>query len=242
MLARISFLAFAHAISISLPSLLLVLPQHATYVSAQSTTTSSPSPTPTPPTNLPSVDPGVFSVKASILINASVEEVWNAVLDFPSYPEWNPFVRSQIITSPLLIPISPQIPAEDLRLIITSQIPPLPLPPDGPPITNTSTGNPLESHITIENITHYQPDVHRIAWKLTGTPDALLSAERWSAVSEFIEEDGDGDETRWAFYESREVYDGAIAGIVQTLEGEGLQKGFEAQGEALKMRVEGLRN
>jgi hypothetical protein len=67
-----------------------------------------------------------------------------------------------------------------------------------------------------------------------------LSAERWSAVSEFIPDEVNKPEEKWAFYESREVYDGSLAGTVQKLEGEGLQEGFEAQGVALKMKVEGM--
>lgn len=46
------------------------------------------------PSNLPPVAPGaVFEGHANILINASIEKAWEVLLDFPSYPEWNPFVR-----------------------------------------------------------------------------------------------------------------------------------------------------
>jgi len=81
-----------------------------------------------------------------------------------------------------------------------------------------------------------QPDLGRVAWKLFGSPDAILSAERWSAVSAFQDEDG----IEWAFYESREVFSGGLAALVGTLQGEGLQQGFDAQAQAMKMRAEGL--
>lgn len=61
-------------------------------------------------------------------------------------------------------------------------------------------------------------------------PDAILSAERWSALSVV------GTQT---LYESREGYGGALAGILKTLYLDGLQEAFEAQGVALKSRVEG---
>ncbi|THU96990.1 hypothetical protein K435DRAFT_778277 [Dendrothele bispora CBS 962.96] len=184
-----------------------------------------------PPSNLPTVDPGVFSAEASILINGTVEQVWDVLTDFPSYPEWNPFVRSQVVTNKLLVPESSQEPVEDKRLIITSQIPPL-----DPPVSADTPSNPLNTHITIENITHVQPELKRVAWKLYGSPDSVLSAERWSAVSAFQDENG----INWAFYESREVYNGALASLVQSLEGEGLAEAFEAQAQATKLRVEGM--
>ena len=32
-------------------------------------------------------------VRTEIIINASPERVWSILIDFPRYPEWNPFVR-----------------------------------------------------------------------------------------------------------------------------------------------------
>ena len=138
---------------------------------------------------------------------------------------------SQVVTSEFLVPTSSQPPVEGHRLIIWSQIPPL-----APPVNANSFANPLNTRITIENITHVQPDLGRVAWKLFGSPDAILSAERWSAVSAFQDEDG----IEWAFYESREVFSGGLAALVGTLQGEGLQQGFDAQAQAMKMRAEGL--
>lgn len=44
-------------------------------------------------TNLPDVPQGVFNASARIEIHAHIESVWDAVLNFPRYPDWNPFVR-----------------------------------------------------------------------------------------------------------------------------------------------------
>ncbi|MHA2032081.1 MAG: SRPBCC family protein [Candidatus Kariarchaeaceae archaeon] len=35
-------------------------------------------------------------IKSEIIINASAESVWANLMDFESYPNWNPFVRSII--------------------------------------------------------------------------------------------------------------------------------------------------
>jgi len=35
---------------------------------------------------------GKKSIKTNIIINAPVDKVWNVLIDFDKYPEWNPFV------------------------------------------------------------------------------------------------------------------------------------------------------
>jgi hypothetical protein len=44
-------------------------------------------------TNLPPPPAGVFKASARIAINGSAAATWAALIDFPSYPDWNPFVR-----------------------------------------------------------------------------------------------------------------------------------------------------
>ncbi len=78
-----------------------------------------------------------------------------------------------------------------------------------------------------------QPDQHRMAWKQLMFPEAILSAERWSALSPT------GLLGQQTLYESREGYGGVLAGTMKTLLGDGLQESFDAQGVALKARVEG---
>ncbi|KAJ3878122.1 hypothetical protein F5051DRAFT_452541 [Lentinula edodes] len=181
-----------------------------------------------PPSNLPPAVPSVFAVEANILIDAPIDVVWSVLLDFSKYPEWNPFVRSQIVTDTFYIPTQDQQVAENLRLIITSQIPPL-----TPPVTASSQGNILNEHITRENITHFEPDIYRVAWQDLSL-DLLIQAERWSALSVFVDQNGEA----MTFYESREEYNGVLAETVQDLEGVGLLEGFQAQATALKARAE----
>ena len=63
-------------------------------------------------------------------------------------------------------------------------------------------------------------------------PAFLLNATRWQALSTLP---GGG-----TFYETREVYAGALATTLEALLGAGLQEGFDAQAAALKARVEGM--
>ncbi|KAK0216409.1 hypothetical protein IW262DRAFT_1464964 [Armillaria fumosa] len=85
--------------------------------------------TTTIPSNLPDAT-GEININGSSLINAPKEAVWNAVLDFSSYPNWNPFVRSQLVANDFAIPLENQTAFVGAKLIITSQIPPLPQPVD----------------------------------------------------------------------------------------------------------------
>ncbi|CAA7259150.1 unnamed protein product [Cyclocybe aegerita] len=179
----------------------------------------------TPPSNLPPATTGIFTVQASVIINAPIEKVWNTLLDFPSYAQWNPFVRSQVVTSAIWVPLEDQTPHENQRLIIQAQIPPLPMPVDA----NTHA-NPLHMQTSFENITTLDRVQHRAAWRQIFLPKPVLDAERWQALSALP-----GKRT---YYESREVFDGPVGHVVDALFAEGLQAGFDAQAAALKARVE----
>ncbi|KAF7974368.1 hypothetical protein HWV62_21132 [Athelia sp. TMB] len=198
-------------------------------------------------TNLPPVASGVFNASTRIEINAPIDVAWQALLDFPSYPNWNPFgklyeicksgsvahrgqVRSQVVTDDLYVPLKDQTPKENLRLIIQVQIPPL-----TPPVTSSTPPNPLNSQVSLENITHVQPSLYRVAWKQSDIPQLALTSERWSALSVMQCSGG----TNVTLYESREVYDGPLAYAVEGLYGNGLQEGFTAQGVAFKALLEG---
>ncbi|EIN05451.1 hypothetical protein PUNSTDRAFT_115895 [Punctularia strigosozonata HHB-11173 SS5] len=175
--------------------------------------------------NLPDLGTGVFEVSTRILIDAPLETVWNTILDFPRYPDWNPFSRSQVVCDDLFVPLANQTAFEGARIIINVQIPPL-----TPPVNRSTPSNLLHTQISFENITHLQPDLHRVAWKQIDIPDIAVNATRWQAVSTV------GNQT---LYESAEVYGGGLAGAVELLYGTGLQEAFDAQGVALKALLEG---
>lgn len=68
-----------------------------------------------------------------------------------------------------------------------------------------------------------------MAWQQIMFSEEVLNATRWTALSEF-----EGQ----VYYETYEAYFGPLAYIVKGLFEEGLQEGFEAQGEALQMRLD----
>jgi hypothetical protein len=176
-------------------------------------------------TNLPPVAPGVFTASTRIEINSTASAAYNALADFPRYPDWNPFVRSAIAVSPSNITLPEQYPIEGNQLFMRTQIPPLPL-----PVNRNTPDDPLATQFAYENITHVQPELGRLAWKYIA-PDVALSSERWQAVSDL----GGGV----ALYESREVFHGVLAPVLKATLGESLQKAFDAQGQGLKLLLEG---
>ncbi|KAF2022265.1 hypothetical protein BU24DRAFT_405146 [Aaosphaeria arxii CBS 175.79] len=177
-------------------------------------------------TNLPDVPPGVFTASARIVIyNTTTAAAWEALTNFPKYPDWNPFVRSSIVVSPWNITLPEQRPVEGKRLFLRTQIPPLPL-----PVNRYTPDNPLNIAFAYENVTHIQPELGRLAWDYQAAPDEALSAERWQAISDI----GEGR----VLYEAREVFHGSLAPVLKALQGEGLQKSFEGQAAGLKLYLE----
>ncbi|KAG6836981.1 hypothetical protein H0H93_016934 [Arthromyces matolae] len=167
----------------------------------------------------PQAETGVFSVSSSILIDAPPEKVWSIILDFPSYEEWNPFVRGQTITDKSGNPLPDQTPAEGKYLLIA----PVHLPP--------TMGEPgwFQKQSAWEIITTVDHENHRVAWRNIALPTYLLWAERWQAVTVV-----DG-KTK---YESTEVFGGIVAYLVKFFMREKLVLGFNAQAEGLKKQAE----
>jgi hypothetical protein len=88
----------------------------------------------------------------------------------------------------------------------------------------------LYTQFSNEIVTHVQPELGRLAWKYT--PDLLLQSERWQALSDDL---GNGK----VLYESREVFSGELASVLQVTMGRNLQSSFEAQANGLKLLLEG---
>lgn len=174
-------------------------------------------------TNLPDVPPGVFNVSTRIEIRSTKHAAWEALTNFPRYPEWNPFVRDSILIAPDNTTLRDQYPKEGRRLFLRTQIPPLPL-----PVNKDTPDVELHTQYSYENVTHVQPRLGRLAW---ASNDSSIQAERWSAVSSL----GHGK----MLYESREVFNGALAEYLESQLGAALQAGFDAQGQALKLLLEG---
>ncbi|OSD00007.1 hypothetical protein PYCCODRAFT_1414884 [Trametes coccinea BRFM310] len=169
------------------------------------------------PSNLPEPSyTGALVVSVSIEIDAPIERVWDALLDFPKYKEWNSFVRSQVITDKNKKPLEDQTPAEGKYLLMQVHIPP-------------TMDDSISTTSAFEQITHIQPEQHRIAWKNL-LPPWFVRAERWQALST--------NEAGRTVYETREVFGGIGAYLIKWFIGAKLVKSFQAMAEGLKAYAE----
>ncbi|KAI0659644.1 hypothetical protein C8Q70DRAFT_1154379 [Cubamyces menziesii] len=166
-----------------------------------------------PTTNLPAPTySGPLTISVSVDIDAPIEKVWEVLLDFPKYGEWNPFVRKQVITDENKKPLEDQTPGAGRYLLMTVHIPP-------------TMDDSVSSTTAFEQITHVESDKHRIAWKNL-LPQWLVKAERWQALS--TNEEGK------TVYETREVFAGIGAYFIKWFLGGNLKKSFDAMAEGLK--------
>ncbi|KAF7978189.1 hypothetical protein HWV62_1398 [Athelia sp. TMB] len=179
-----------------------------------------------PSSNLPPLSSdGVFSVSASSDISASKETVWNILLDFPKYKEWNPFTRGQIIvaSTSAKTPLPDQTPMNGSIL----RMYPVHIPP-----TMDDKSVWLASS-SVERISALDDVNFRAAWVNEAMPRWLLYTERWQTLTT-VERDGE-TVTR---YESLLVFWGILSYLVKMLMQSGLKKSSQAMGEALKKRAE----
>ncbi|KAF9238674.1 hypothetical protein BU15DRAFT_47424 [Melanogaster broomeanus] len=179
-----------------------------------------------PNTGLPPLtSKGVFIASASVVIDAPRELVWEVLMDWGSYREWNPFIRNQCLTdaSRKPLPASLQTPRAGAHLLIQ----PVHLPPSFDPPKILPTGSAFEV------ITTMDPENFRCAWKNVEWPSWLLNAERWQALVEVVE-----DGKKKTRYETIEVFGGVLAYIISFLLGSRLQQGFTAMAQGLKKQSE----
>jgi hypothetical protein len=126
---------------------------------------------------------------------------------------WNPLgLEKQKVTEGAFATFSVQLPA-------------LPL-----PVTAATKDVWLNTQSSKENITHVQPEIRRVAWKAVMFPDWFMTSERWTGISKLA--------NGMTVYESREVFYGVGAVLLEWIYAEALQKSFEAQGLGLKMLLE----
>ncbi|KAJ4476345.1 hypothetical protein C8J55DRAFT_561758 [Lentinula edodes] len=173
----------------------------------------------------PPVSSAVFSVSGSIVISAPPEKVWQTLLDFDSYKQWNPFVRSQIIlnnhnSAPLSV-------GHRIKLY----------PVHLPPTLDDANVGLLQTSSVLAEVTVLDHNNYRVAWRIAGMlPRWMLDAERWQMVT--VEEgEGAGGDVKCK-YESYEVFKGILAHVVRWYVGKELTMGVNAMAEGLKRRAE----
>ncbi|KAH6904489.1 hypothetical protein BKA70DRAFT_536621 [Coprinopsis sp. MPI-PUGE-AT-0042] len=169
----------------------------------------------------PSASDGVFAVTGSSVIDAPRDKVWEILLDFDSYVEWNPFVRRQQVVDASGNPLPDKTPAEGKYITIA----PVHLPP--------TMGNPgfIGKGSAFVEITVLDTEGYRAAWETAGyMPGWLLHAERWQTLTALP-----NGQTR---YDAIEVFSGPVAYLVKLFVGSALKQGFQAMADTMKQRAE----
>ena len=121
----------------------------------------------------PDTTRAVLSVKIERTVDAPPEVVWNAILDFPSYPAWNSFVRNMAITDSMFRPLlAHPKPTEGAHILMHVRMPPRGLDDDDKGLRSTK-----------DVITYIDDARHRVVWEQVSYPKWLLRAERWQEVT-----------------------------------------------------------
>ncbi|KIK65017.1 hypothetical protein GYMLUDRAFT_70951 [Collybiopsis luxurians FD-317 M1] len=170
----------------------------------------------------PQISSAVFAVSTSIIISASPEKVWKILLDFDSYKQWNPFVRSQsIVNNPNSTPL-----AVGHHLLLSA----IHLPPT---MDDANVGF-FQKHSSLEEVTVLDHENRRVALRFSSMiPRWMLDAERLQMIT--VEEAG--GETKCK-YESYEEFKGILAYVVRWYVGKELKLAFDAMAKGLKERAE----
>ncbi|KAF8508079.1 hypothetical protein JB92DRAFT_2733616 [Gautieria morchelliformis] len=172
----------------------------------------------------PDITRAVTHVKVQVTIDAPLEAVWNAILDFPAYPAWNPFVRSQAITDSNFRPLlAHPKPSEGAHIIMHVRIPPKGLDDNDKGLRSAK-----------DVITFIDEKNRRVVWEAAGFPKWLFRAERWQEVTG-VQVDG----RTVTKYMTVEVFHGPAAWIIRWFMRKNLVISFEAMANGLKKYTEG---
>ncbi|KAI0272636.1 hypothetical protein BC834DRAFT_966632 [Gloeopeniophorella convolvens] len=158
---------------------------------------------------------GVFSIRASVLIDAPRDKVWNVLLDFPAYKEWNPFTREQVVTDAQKKPVTEPL-AVGHHLVIGAHIPP-------------TMNDSVKLQRSFEVVSVLDHGRHVIAWNYVPDIPGTLGAERFQTLSE-----ADGK----TLYETDHVFFGPLAYVIKFIMRKQLQQSFDEMAAALKARSE----
>ncbi|KAI0057623.1 hypothetical protein BV25DRAFT_1357244 [Artomyces pyxidatus] len=158
----------------------------------------------------------VFYITSSVSIRAPPKNVWDVLLDFPSYSEWNPYIRTQVPLDEAGQPLLGRAPERGVHIRLAMHIPP----------TMDDSAKPSQAE---EILTHVDHENLRLAWRFATPARWLMHAERWQILR------GAGEQTT---YETWEVFGGLLAYPISFFMKGKLQAAFDAMAEALKARAE----
>ncbi|CAK5271917.1 unnamed protein product [Mycena citricolor] len=157
-----------------------------------------------------------MTISQSIYILAPADRVWETLLDFKAYKEWNSFVdRVEFVSDQRSTePSADQTPAVGRKMVIY-------------PVNLSSITATMHT---------LDPANFRVAWETVPVlPKWALHADRWQTLTR---EEVDGE--MMTKYQSFEVFSGVLAYIIRWFLKKQLNDGVRSMAEALKTRSEGI--
>jgi len=152
-------------------------------------------------------------------IDAPIERVWSVLMDFPSYVEWNPFIRSitYVDDSKQEQADQSQTLAAGSHLLFRVNLPP----------TMENVKPHSEAFVLVVSVDRAQ---YRVCWKSIDFPTWIMRGERWQVLTAL------GDNK--TVYTSQEVFVGPMSYVIKWMLGDKVKLGFEAAASGLKARCE----
>ncbi|KAI0047390.1 hypothetical protein FA95DRAFT_1559110 [Auriscalpium vulgare] len=137
-------------------------------------------------------------------------------MDFPTYSQWNPYLRTQVVEDEDKRPLVTQRAETGRRLHLKMNLPP------------TMDDSAKHSEAT-EIITVVDSENFRFAWRFATPARWAIHAERWQTLRVV-----NGKTT----YETWEVFGGILAYLIWFFMKGKLQKAFDEMAQSLKSRAE----
>ncbi|KAJ6617986.1 hypothetical protein B0H10DRAFT_1796376 [Mycena sp. CBHHK59/15] len=168
----------------------------------------------TPKKSIPVEADWPFYFSTSIVIHKPRQKIWDVLLDFPSYNEWNPYIRESILIDASKKPVPSYEIAKGHRVALKVHMP-------------AAMDDSVKTRSMTELVMHVKP-LTQLAWG-SHLPGWLFGAEHWNVLSEF-----DGGTK----FEIIAVFRGAGPHLMMMSMKEVFADSLKAMAEALKARCE----
>ncbi|KAF8147812.1 hypothetical protein K438DRAFT_1625932 [Mycena galopus ATCC 62051] len=106
----------------------------------------------------------------SVVIEAPRERVWEELMDFGSYSQWNPFIRGASVTDASKNPLRDDQIAPGHKLIVHVHTPP-------------TMDDSIKARALVETVFHVVPG-QQLVWGASAAPRLLFGSQRWNVLSD----------------------------------------------------------
>ncbi|KAJ7262740.1 hypothetical protein B0H12DRAFT_306219 [Mycena haematopus] len=106
----------------------------------------------------------------SAVIHAPRERVWNELMDFGAYSQWNPYIREATVTDASKNPLRDDLIAAGHKFVVKVHIPP-------------TMDDSVKTRTLAETVLHVAPG-SQLVWGASASPKPLFGSQRWHVLSD----------------------------------------------------------